>query len=489
MAIPWFATTSTGSAMNRREAARIYDAGREAVIEQLLAFAARIHKLEQSVARLSLNSSNSSRPPSSDPPDIKKAKKKAKSTRKQGGQPGHKGKNRRLLPVEAMDKIHDIFPDRCEHCRSPFPENLINSFARPVRHQVFDLPEIVPCKEEYRCHSLLCQCGHTTAAVLPKHVAHSNFGPRTHAAIAYLASVHRVTRRGIAEIMQSLFGITISTGAICNAAVRVADACVPMVNATKRYVASALTLNIDETGWKYRDRNHFLWTFVAPKAVLFHVSPGRSAKVLREVLGKTFAGVITSDDHSAYASYHKNGLRQLCWAHIIRKLKALEEDRSSPHAHCFAKNMRSEIEAIFTLWHTFLRSGGSRAQLMLDTLPMQERMHDYCVIFSESTDPRVQTRTKRLLDNWHHLFTFLEHDGVQPTNNTAERAIRPAVQWRKICFGSQSPIGEQFTGHLLTVVRTCQLHTVNAFEVLTRLVEASFAAKQPLPCLPLALPI
>jgi hypothetical protein len=387
-----------------------------------------------------------------------------------------------------MDKVHDLFPECCQHCQSPFSQTLINPLAKPVRHQVFELPEIVPLKEEYRCHSLQCQCGHSTTASLPEHVAHSNFGPRTHAAIAYLASVHRLTRRGIAEIMQSLFGITISTGAVCNAAKRVTKACGPAVGAIKHYTASATALNIDETGWKYQGKRHYLWSFVAPRAVLFHVSPSRGAKVLREVLGDSFAGVITSDDHSAYASYHKKGLRQLCWAHIIRKLKALEEDRSSPHAYCFARNMRSEIDAVFSLWHAFLDTGGSREQLLLNTLPMRQRMRDFCVIFRYSSDARVQTRTKRLLDNWQHLFTFLEHDGVQPTNNSAERAIRPAVQWRKICFGSQSKIGEQFTGRLLTVVRTCQLHGLNAFEFLIRLVDASFSVKHPPPCLPLSLP-
>jgi transposase len=249
--------------MNRQEAERIYDAGREAVIEKLMCFASNIRQLEQSIAGLTRNSSNSSRPPSSDPPGIKKDKKKSKSKRKQGGQPGHKGKNRKLLPAEAMDKIHDIYPERCEHCRSPFSETLINPFAKPVRHQVFDLPVIVPFKEEYRCHSLLCQCGHNTAALLPEHVAHSNFGPRTHSAIAYLASVHRVTRRGIAEIMQTLFGIGISTGAVCNAAERVSNACLPVVGTIKQYVASALTLNIDETGWKCQGKRRYLWTFVA----------------------------------------------------------------------------------------------------------------------------------------------------------------------------------------------------------------------------------
>ncbi|MCP4416214.1 MAG: IS66 family transposase [Chloroflexi bacterium] len=289
--------------------------------------------------------------------------------------------------------------------------------------------------------------------------------------------------------MQTLFGLTISTGAICNAAKRVSDACLPAVEAIKQYVALALTLNIDETGWKHKGERRYLWTFVAPRAVLFHVSPSRGAKVLREVLGQTFDGVIISDDHSAYSSYHKNGLRQLCWAHIIRKLKALKEDRSSPHAYCFARHMLKDIGSIFSRWHALQKSPGSRKQLWIDTQSFREQMNDFCVIFRYSSDQRVQTRTKRLLDNWQHLFTFLEHDGVEPTNNSAERAIRPAVQWRKICFGSQSKIGEQFTERLLTFVRTCQMNGNNPFEFLAKLVISFFSTKQHLPTSPFILPI
>jgi hypothetical protein len=475
--------------MDREQAIHIYESGKEVVVEKLMSYAEHICQLEQSIAALTRNSSNSSRPPSSDPPGMKKTQAKTKSKRKQGGQPGHKGKNRKLLPSEEMDQIHDIFPEHCKHCQNPFSQSLFTPSSQPVRHQVFDLPIIIPIKDEYRCHSLLCQCGHSTAAQLPKHVAQSNFGSRTHAAIAYLISVHRVTRRGIADIMQSLFGIAISTGAICNAAKRASDACLPAVGAIKQYVASALTLNIDETGWKNKGERRYLWTFVAPRAVLFHVSPSRGAKVLRKVLGQTFDGVITSDDHSAYASYHKNGIRQLCWAHIIRKLKALKDDRSSPHAYCFARHILEDIGSIFSRWHDFQKSPGSREQLWIDTQPFRERMNDFCVIFRYSSDQRVQTRTKRLLDNWQHLFTFLEHDGVEPTNNSAERAIRPAVQWRKICFGSQSQIGEQFTERLLTVVRTCQMHGYNSFEILTKLLNSSFSVKQHLPSSPTLLPL
>jgi transposase len=471
--------------MDKQEAERIFDAGREVVIETLLKMDSRILELEQNIARLTRNSSNSSRPPSSDPPGMKKSKTGKKlGKRSQGGQPGHKGKKRDLLPAEEMDVIYDIFPQTCEHCRQPLSQSLLDLARQPLRHQVFELPRIVPLKIEYRLHSLRCSCGSHTVARLPKEVANSTFGPRLHAAIGYLTAVHRVGRRGISEIMATLFGIEISTGAVCGVTNRVSEACVPMVDAIRRYVASATTLNIDETGWKNKSARRYLWCFVAPLAVLFHISESRGTKVLKEILGETFAGIIGSDDHSAYNCYHKNGLRQLCWAHLIRKLKALRDDRSSPHAICFAKNMLGEIRAIFACWHAFPESGKSREQLWLDTAPMRQRMHDFCEIFLASSDDLVRTRAKRTLANWEYLFTFLKHEGVEPTNNIAERAIRPSVQWRKLCFGSQSDTGERFTERLLSVIGTCRLHGVNPFDFLTEVVSAAFSGERTLPALP-----
>ena len=325
-------------------------------------------------------------------------------------------------------------------------------------------------------------------ATLPAEVAQSEFGPGVHAVIAYLMAAHRVTRRGITEIMGSIFGISISTGAVCNVAERVSEASIPVVGVIKRYIASATALNIDETGWKNKDKRCYLWTFVALRAVFFLISPSRGAKVLKEVLGEHFAGIITSDDHSAYHSYHKKGIRQLCWPHLIRKLKALKDGRSSPHAYCFAKNMLKEAGAIFTIWHAFKASGGSRDQLWKKTLPIQERIHDYCQIFLYSKDPLVRTRAKKTLANFDHLFTFLKYEGVDPTNNSAEQKLRPAVQWRKICFGSQSNIGMRFTERLSTVVGTCRINGINPFKFLVDMVGASFSSKLTLPTLPPVLP-
>jgi transposase len=474
--------------MDRQAAERIYEAGKEAAAETLLKMDARIRELEQVVARLTRNSSNSSRPPSSDQPGTKKSSQKTPSKRKQGGQPGHKGKKRQLLPPEMVTKTHNLFPEICSCCNRPFAEELKVPSPNPLRHQVTDLPIIVPKTTEYRCHSLICSCGHKTMATLPAEVAQSEFGPGVHAVIAYLMAAHRVTRRGITEIMGSIFGISISTGGVCNVAERVSEASIPVVGVIKGYIASATALNIDETGWKNKGKRCYLWTFVAVRAVFFLISPSRGAKVLKEVLGEHFAGIITSDDHSAYHSYHKKGIRQLCWPHLIRKLKALKDGRSSPHAYCFAKNMLKEAGAIFTIWHAFKAHGGSREQLWGKTLPIQERIRDYCHIFLNSKDPLVCTRAKKTLANFDHLFTFLKYKGVEPTNNLAEQKLRPAVQWRKICFGSQSNNGMRFTERLSTVVGTCRINGINPFIFLVDMVAASFSSNLAPPTLPPVLP-
>lgn len=150
--------------------------------------------------------------------------------------------------------------------------------------------------------------------------------------------------------------------------------------------------------------------------------------------------------------------------------------------------MLKNIGAVFKIWHRFQTEPCSREKLWNDTALMRREMHDFCFIFDSSIDDRVKIRAKRLLDNWQHLFTFLHYDGVEPTNNSAERAIRPAVQWRKICLGSQSKTGEHFTERLLSVIGTCRLHDINPLEFLAKLADAHLAGEQDFKSLTLTLP-
>jgi transposase len=243
---------------------------------------------------------------------------------------------------------------------------------------VFDLPEIRPVKTEYRCFELPCTCGHANRAVLPPEVAESNFGPGVHAAVAYLASVHRGTRRGIAEIMSTVFNLDISLGAVCRIIDRVSLACAPETEHIRENIAESLALNIDETGWKTAGNPGWLWVFVSSVAVFFRVASSRASKVLQSVLGESFSGVITSDDHSAYNRYHKSGVRQLCWAHLIRKLKGLKDGRASPDAYQFAKHMLKEAGTLFSYWHAFKEAGCTREELWRASALIRCRIKSSC---------------------------------------------------------------------------------------------------------------
>lgn len=474
--------------MDRREAELLYDLGKEAVVEKLLEMAARISALEEHIRLLEkkinslmTNSTNSSKPPSSDGPKVNREKKR-KSSRSPGGQKGHKGSSRALLPVEEMNDVQHLYPHECEQCLAPLDPSSSRETSSPQRYQHFEIPKIEPIKTEFCLHELECSCGHCTRAKLPEEVSQSSFGPRVHAAAAYLTSVHRTTRRGIVEILNTLFGLNLCLGSVCNILERVSPELEPVVEEVRETLPEAKNINIDETGWKRKAIREYLWVFVTPLVVYFHIAASRGSKVLRSVLGDVFQGVITSDDHSAYSCYHKNGIRQLCWAHIIRKLKALKESGSSPDAYVFARNCLKEVGHILSCWHAFREGFISREELLGATTLMRARMKRYCLKYLDSPDKEVRTRAKRLLDNWAHLFTFLTHEGVEPTNNAAEREARPAVQWRKISFGNQSEEGERFTERILTVTRTCRLQGRNSFEFLCELMEAAFSG-EPLPSL------
>jgi transposase len=466
-------SSGKGSPMDKPEAEALYDSGKGPTVSKLLELDEECKALKAKIDALSTDSTNSSKPPSSDGPRVIRPKKK-KSSRSPGGQKGHKGHRRELLPVEEVNHFRDHYPDTCGNCAAPLDPQTCEETSEPVRYQTFDLPKCKPTVTEDRCHELGCSCGHKTRAQLPAEVSQSQFGPRVHGAIAYLTSVHRIGRRGIVEIMNTLFGLDLCLGSVCNCIERVSPKLEPTENEVRETLAGSANLNIDETGWKRKGVRGYLWVFASPLVAYFTIAASRGAKVVKSVLGDVFQGVITSDDHSAYSSYHKEGVRQLCWAHLIRKLKGLKDSRGSPESYVFAKNMLKEVGYILGCWHAFREGYITRRQLLDTTTLPRARMKRYCMKYLSSADAEVRTRAKRTLSNWPHLFTFLTYEGVEPTNNAAERALRPAVQWRKLCFGNQSEEGERFTERILTVTRTCQLRGKNPFHFLSDLMEAAF---------------
>jgi transposase len=466
--------------VDRARAEALYDSGKEPTVVKLLELHERIQALEKAVATTKLDSTNSSKPPSTDGPRVQRPQ-KPRSPRKPGGQPGRQGKNRSLLPTDQMDQVHELFAERCAGCGGKLDPDHHPQSSPPARYQYFELPEIEPIKHEYRLHELKCPCGRRTRAELPPAVAASSFGPRVHAFIAILSS-YRISRRGVGDLLETLFGLTISLGAVDSVTRRVSSALEAPTEQIHEKIIHSATLNVDETGWKCKGQKRWLWVFVSSFAVLFHISMKRSSRTLREVLGETFAGIMVSDDFSAYVKYCKAGLRQLCWAHIIRKIKGLKDTRGSPDAQKFSKAMLKEIGNLFRVWHAFLANAVTREELPHTCQLVRARIKRLCNHYRNSTDEEVRTRARSLLKNWDHLFTFLYRDDVEPTNNSAERSLRPAVQSRKLCFGNQSAEGERFTERLLSVTATCRLQKLNACEFITRCV-TSYLNAQPIPSL------
>lgn len=454
--------------MTREEATAIAYGDPKVIILVLMELGARIEELERNVARLTTDSSNSSKPPSSDGPAGKpKARPRLKSKRrKPGGQPGHKGSNRDLAPPEEVDEIIDLFPKTCEHCRAGLTPD--SGHDRPTgkywRHQVWDAPELKPEVVEYRRHCIRCSCGTENWAALPKAVQ-SGFGPRLTAFLAHLTGLHRVTRRGCREIAKTIFGIDIALGSVCRLHQEVSEALATGHEKAKQALRKQPVLNVDETGWKTQGRRRWLWIFVTPALALYHVAQSRGAKVLRELLGEKYTGILCSDMYSAYNAYH-NGLRQYCWAHIIRGLKGLKHACRSPDAVRFATWMLAESGRMFGLWHAYKTGRLDRRTLVRKSVPIRSRMSRCLQRFCASSDADVRRVAKSLLKHWEGLFTFLDHPGVEPTNNSAEQSARPPVQWRKICFGNQSAEGELLTARLLTAERSCILQGRNPFQFL-----------------------
>ncbi len=211
--------------VERAEAEAIYEQGAEAVVAVLVALservavqdaqiaklAARVEELER---RLNRNSRNSSTPPSQDPPGAPGRERAPSSGRSQGAQPGHPGHGRSLAPIEAVDAVIDLWPERCA-CGHLFSAAVCCSVGEPARHQVAELPPTAILLTEHRLHRLRCPgCGQTTRAELPAEVPRNAFGPRLEAAVATLAVRNRVSRRDTVELSRELFGVELSTGSV-----------------------------------------------------------------------------------------------------------------------------------------------------------------------------------------------------------------------------------------------------------------------------------
>jgi transposase len=334
--------------------------------------------------------------------------------------------------------------------------------GEPRRHQVTELPPIEAYITEYRCQRVVCpECGKATQAKLPQEVQ-GHFGPELTALIAYLTVVCRMPRRVVQELLEQVLGIPLSLGSIQNSWEETSEAVAEPCMELEKQLPHVPVINSDETGYRTSGEKRWLWALVAPGFVFYTIALTRGAEVLVQLLGEVFAGILCSDRCPSYLKYHK-GEGQFCWAHFKRNILGVQKIAKTTDAERFCRDALALHARLFRLWHRFgagpnVRYGPiTREQLIEKSIPLEKKFFALADRYLDSNDRDVANLAFALLKHFEKFFAFLRNEGVEPTNNSAERALRCAVQWRKTSFGSRSSQGEVAVARLLTVTRTCRM--------------------------------
>ena len=455
----WLATPASVRALILAQQQEIQALRREndELRSQLTALATELASLREQIGR---SSRNSSKPPSSDGPGFKPPERKG-SGRKRGAQPGHPGSGPELLPIERVDQVVEHHPEACRRCGTL----LEGEDSDPLRHQVLEIPPIMPVVIEHRLHRLVCPCCSTsTCATLPADVDASHYGPRLSALVGLLGSVFPLSFSKTQSLLVQLLGIEMSRGAIARVRQRLSAALVqPMAQALEIARLQPVAY-VDETGAPTgnADGNNptgkrgWQWVMVTGVVTVFLQGLSRSAAAALELLGHGFGGIVVSDRFSAY-NHLPTQQRQLCWAHLIRDLRAIAE-RPGASAD-FGSALLVLQQELFEHWHRYKERTidwpglqDSSRLIRQDFEATLQRVVELGCERSERTPWARTVRTcRQILQVADGLWTFLETQGIEPTNNAAERALRQSVIQRRISHGVQSRQGAICRSRLLTV--------------------------------------
>lgn len=437
-----------------------------ALQQQVVALHERVSALEE---RLRQSSRNSSQPPSSDPPHAPVQRKGKRSVRQRGGQRGHRGKGRPLVPPDQLGQIVDATPTACGQCG-----HLLRGLdPQPARHQVTEMPPVRPVVTEYRRHTLTCPgCGAATLADWPAAMPAGSFGPRIAATVAYLTGRCGVSQRDTQELLLTLYQIAVGLGSIAALEEQVSDALAAPVAEAQAAVQEQGVVNVDETSWSEQTRRCWLWTAVTAVVTVFLLRPSRSSKSARELLGGDFAGIVGSDRYSGY-SWIATNQRQVCWAHLVRDFTAVAERGGASHA--LGTACLDVADRLFARWYQLRDGILDRTTFTLLVAPLHAELHALLETGLRISHAKTRHLCENLLTIEPALWTFVTVSGVEPTNNSAERALRRAVLWRRRSFGTQSAAGSRFVERILTAVTTLRQQERGVLDYLTTATQAATA--------------
>jgi transposase len=435
-------------------------------------------RLAALAARLNQTSQNSSKPPSADPPSAppRPATTPRGKPKSKGAQPGHPDQQRDLLPIHEVSAVLPLRPTHCPDCQHALPPDLA-PVGPPRRQQVWEIPLAPPAVTEYQYHTLVCPCCQAwVPAERPDDVPPGAFGPRRVALIALLHGRYRIRNRELGDLVQLVWQIPISVGSVCQLQQVDSAALAPAHAEVQAAIAAADHVHVDETRWREGSRTPWRWVAVGTMATLFLIQLGRGKAQLQTLLDVTFTGRVTSDRLAAY-----NGIltarRQVCWAHRIRNLRSRVEAKGRWQADAAA--LLALADLVFAVWDRFRAGAIDRTTLQAMLQPIQQAMWERMQVVQHDGH-YLSSLCQELLRLWDALWTFAEVAGIEPTNNAAERALRPAVLWRKGSDGTQSDGGSRFVERMLTVSATCQQHERPLVPYLIAAVTA-YWANQPAP--------
>jgi len=450
-----------------------------ALTGQAQALRARVAALEEQVRQ---SSRNSSTPPSSDPPRVPPRPARVPSGRRAGGQPGHAGHGRSLLPPERVTEVVDVRPPACRCCGLP----LAGDDPRPGRHQVSEVPRVQPVVTEYRRHTLVCAgCGAATAADWPAGTPPGGFGPRAQAVVGFLTGRLNVSQRDVAEVFETLFGLGLSVGSVHALAHQVSAAVAAPVAEAQAFVQTQPVLNAAETSWPQGRQRCWLWVAVGALVSVFLLRPSRGSVVARELLGTAYPGIVGSDRYGGYGWVDRLR-RQVCWAHLRRDFQAFVE-RGGESARV-GQALLDATERLFALWYRVRDGTLSRAAFQEAVVPVRAEVGTLLRAGQALTHARTGGTCDHLVALEPALWTFVSVEGVEPTNNAAERALRRAVLWRKRSLGTKTDAGSRAVERLLTVVTTCRQQQRDVLDYLTLACQAATQGSAPPSLVPAASP-
>jgi transposase len=452
-----------------------YIAALEAAVQTLRAEVATLQ------ARAGQNSTNSSRPPSSDPPGSSAAK-PPRGQRRPGGQAGHPGHQRQRVPAAQVAHTITHVPAACGRCgqalaATPGPVDPPDRCQQVVEL----LPVTVEVTAHHRAARTCAGCGHTTRADWPAGVPQGLVGPRLAATVALLTGRYRLSKREAAAVLADLFGVRLAVGTISAVEQQVSTALVPVVAEARAAVQTAAVVNLDETGWREGRQRAWLWTAVTATLTVFHIDRSRGSSVVRALLGPDWCGVVGSDRFSAYR-WLEVERRQVCWAHLRRDFQKLVDWGPGPRP--VGERLVACHDQVFALWGGYRGGDLTPQEWMLGVSRVAAELRAVLERGAADGHAVAQTLCRQLLAVWPALWTFAVVAGVEPTNNRAEQALRPAVLWRKGSFGTHSADGSRFVERLLTVSASCRQQQRSVVDFLHAALMAALSGHAPPSLLP-----